>query len=327
MYQIGLINKGSQPTFIERFGNSVIINDDDVKTIESSDVVFYFDDTKLSPNNSFDTKNLHDLVEVWGYCFENEIPVNGKTFVICCDVNKGEVQKIHEILNPMNIDIVYLPPTKNVVHGKIVLGTLNHLVLSKMTSILMNMNIGNLSITDMSFSSAELTNLIESNFDYLKFTFYKMIGEICENKDEVNLITKFMNLENINENLDMKIKNEVFSSVVTNNGSPINFPSDINHNLQNDLIYNLNQVLDENPDLSIPLVVDGLTYSNDPKNTDNRKIYGVLQLLKSGYTLHILETQEFLRNKALILEFTHDYNGKVKFYKKGSDVDGKHIML
>ena len=125
----------------------------------------------------------------------------------------------------------------------------------------------------------------------------------------------------------MKIKNEVLSTVITNNGSPINFPSDINHNLQNDLIYNLNQVLDENPDFSIPLVVDGLTYSNDPKNTDNRKIYGVLQLLKSGYTLHILETEEFLRNKSLISEFTHDYNGKVKFYKKGSDVDGKHIML
>ena len=82
MYQIGLINKGSQPTFIDRVGNGIITNDDEVKTIELSDVVFYFNDTKLSPNNSFDTKNLHDLVEVWGYCFETEIPVNGKTFVI-----------------------------------------------------------------------------------------------------------------------------------------------------------------------------------------------------------------------------------------------------
>lgn len=327
MYKIGLINKSGNRTFVEKYIDSVITNDDDIVTIESSDIVFYFEDIKLLPNNTFDTKNLHNLVESWGYCFENEIPVHGKTFVIGCNVNKGEIQSIHEILNPMNIDIVYLPPTKDVDDGKIILGTLNQFVLSKLSSVLGGMDIKNLSITNMSFSSSEITNLLDSNFRYLKLTYKKMIEEICDKKDEINLIEKFINLEDVHEDMNMKLKNEVLSTFITVNESPINFPSDINNNLENDLIFNLNQTLDQNSDTSIPLIIDGVTYVNDPTNTNNRKIFGILQLLKQGYTIHILESEDFLKSKKMVSEFYHDYKEKVKFYKKGTDVDGVRVNL
>lgn len=327
MYKIGLINKSGNQTFVEKYIDSVITNDDDIVTIESSDIVFYFEDIKLLPNNTFDTKNLHNLVESWGYCFENEIPVHGKTFVIGCNVNKGEIQSIHEILNPMNIDIVYLPPTKDVDDGKIILGTLNQFVLSKLSSVLGGMDIKNLSITNMSFSSSEITNLLDSNFRYLKLTYKKMIEEICDKKDEINLIEKFINLEDVHEDMNMKLKNEVLSTFITVNESPINFPSDINNNLENDLIFNLNQTLDQNSDTSIPLIIDGVTYVNDPTNTNNRKIFGILQLLKQGYTIHILESEDFLKSKKMVSEFYHDYKEKVKFYKKGTDVDGVRVNL
>jgi hypothetical protein len=327
MYKIGLINKSGNQTFVEKYIDSVITNDDDIVTIESSDIVFYFEDIKLLPNNTFDTKNLHNLVESWGYCFENEIPVHGKTFVIGCNVNKGEIQSIHEILNPMNIDIVYLPPTKDVDDGKIILGTLNQFVLSKLSSVLGGMDIKNLSITNMSFSSSEITNLLDSNFRYLKLTYKKMIEELCEKKDEINLIEKFINLEDVHEDMNMKLKNEVLSTFITVNESPINFPSDINNNLENDLIFNLNQTLDQNSDTSIPLIIDGVTYVNDPTNTNNRKIFGILQLLKQGYTIHILESEDFLKSKKMVSEFYHDYKEKVKFYKKGTVVDGVRVNL
>lgn len=327
MYEIGLIKKGSAKCFLEDHSNSFIIDEDDVKVIESSDIVFFFDDISLLPNNTFDTKNLHNLVESWGYCFENEIPVYGKTFVICCNINKGELKGIHEVLNPMNIDIVYLPPTQQVKNGKIILGTLNPIVLSKITSVLMNMNIQNLSITDMSFSASELANLLESNFRYMNFTYRKMIEEICEDKDEVRLFTKFLGLDQVSEDLEMKIKNEVLSTIITTKKNPINLPSDINNNLDNNLIYNLNSILDENPNMDIPLIVDGVTYFKDPSQINPRKVFGVLRLLEKGYLVNIIENEEFLRNKKIISEMSHDYVGKIKFYKKGSLVDGKPVNL
>jgi hypothetical protein len=327
MYKIGLINKSGNQTFVEKYIDSVITNDDDIVTIESSDIVFYFEDIKLLPNNTFDTKNLHNLVESWGYCFENEIPVHGKTFVIGCNVNKGEIQSIHEILNPMNIDIVYLPPTSDVLNGNIILGTLDPYVVSDLTSLFIKIGVKNLSITMMSSNSAEIANLLENNFCYLKHTFSKMIEELVEDKTELGLISKFLGLGTASETLDMKLKNDVLSSRIQYQGNPINFGEEISNNLQNHTIFTLNNILDDNQDLNTPILVDGITYFGSDTTVDSRKVYGVLELLKRGYTVHIFEDEKFLRDKKIISELSHDFGDKIKFYKKSSHLTGKLVSF
>jgi hypothetical protein len=317
MKNVGVINKSKNASFIESICTNYF-QGDEVDVIGNSDVVFFFDDVVVLPNNTFDTKNLNSTIESWGYCFENEIDVSGKVFVIGCDLNIGQFKHINEILNPMNIEVVYLPPTLGVMHGNIILGTLNPYVVSELTNLFLNMGIQNLSVTTMSSKSAEMVNLLENNLRYLKHTYTKMIDELVEEKTEIGLISKVLGVDSTFEDLNMKLKNDVLSSTINLQGNPINFGEEISNNLQNHTIFTLNNILDNNQDLSIPIVVDGITYFGSESTIDSRKVYGVLELIKRGYTVYVLESENFLRDKKIILELTHDFGDKVKFYKKGT---------
>jgi hypothetical protein len=326
MNNIGVINKGVNKSFIEEITWDYFFGED-IEVIRHSDVVFFFDDVILLPNNTFDTKNLNKLIESWGYCFENEIDLSGKVFVVCSNLNQGQFKHINEILNPMNIEVVYLPPTSDVIKGNIILGTLNPFVVSDLTSLFVRIGVKNLSVTTMSSKSAEIVNLLENSIQYLKHTFSKMIDEIVEDKKEIGLINKFLNIDSTPETFEMKLKNDVLTSFITLQGNPINFGEEISGNLQNHAIFTLNNILDNNQDINIPLVVDGITYSGSETIIDPRKVYGVLELLKRGYTLHILEGDKFLRDKKIISEFMQDFDGRVKFYKKDTNVTGVVVNL
>lgn len=325
--KIGVINKSNHSSFIQQLTNKFEFNlEDDVLTIQNSDIVFFFDDVTVLPNNTFDTKNLNDTLESWGHCFENEIDVNGKIFVICSNLNPNEFQRINEILNPMNIDVVYLPPTSEVNQGKIVLGTLNPIVISKLQSTLVDIGFKNLSITSMSSSSAEIVNLLENNLNYLKYTYNKMIDEVMEENGDGGIVNNFLKLGNPLETLEMKLKNDVFQSFIEKKSTPINFGGDINYNLDNHNIYVLNHILDKQKDLSVPLLVGGITYENSDV-VDSKKMFVVLELIKRGYTVYVFEDDKFLKNKKIINELSHDFGDKVKFYRKGSDVVGQIVSL
>lgn len=326
MNNIGIINKGSNNSFIESITSDYYQNPDDVETIRHSEIVFFFDDVMVLPNNTFDTKNLNTTIESWGYCFENEINVSGKIFVICSNLNPNEFQRINEILNPMNIEVVYLPPTSEVNQGKIVLGTLNPLVISKLQNTLVDIGFKNLSITSMSPSSAEIVNLLDNNLNYLKHTYNKMINEVLEDKGDGGIINNFLRLGNPLETLEMKLKNDVLQSYIEKKSTPINFGGDINYNLDNHNIYVLNYILDTQKDLSVPLLVGGITYENSDV-VDSRKMFVVLELIKRGYTVYVFEDDKFLKNKKIINELSHDFGDRVKFYRKGSDVVGQIVSL
>jgi hypothetical protein len=125
----------------------------------------------------------------------------------------------------------------------------------------------------------------------------------------------------------MKLKNDVLSSRIQYQGNPINFGEEISNNLQNHTIFTLNNILDDNQDLNTPILVDGITYFGSDTTVDSRKVYGVLELLKRGYTVHIFEDEKFLRDKKIISELSHDFGDKIKFYKKSSHLTGKLVSF
>jgi hypothetical protein len=326
--RVGLIN------YSQNFGilpTSIISNffssNDDLEVIKNSEIIFFIEKTPLLPNNTFDTKKLFDVINSWGYCFENEIPVQNKIFVIVCNLNIGESNKINEILNPMNIEVVYVPPTSNIHLGKIVLGTLNQQVISTLTNLFVGMGFKNLSITSMSSKSAEIVNLLENTFYYMIHTYTKMVDEIMEDKGEMMLVNQFLGLGNHSETLDMKLKNEVLSQYIKENGTPINFSDEISHNIENHTIFTLNNILDTHTDLSKPIIIDGITYEDSVDDINPDRMFLILELLKRGYTVNIIESESFLKNKKMVLELSNDYGNKVKFYKMGSQIHGSLVSL
>jgi hypothetical protein len=96
--------------------------------------------------------------------------------------------------------------------------------------------------------------------------------------------------------------------------------------LDNHNIFILNNILDNNQDKNIPIIVDGITYI-DSDIINSRKVFVILELLKRGYTVNVLEEESFLKDKKIIQELSHDFTDKVKFFKKGSNVVGEIITL
>jgi hypothetical protein len=51
-------------------------------------------------------------------------------------------------------------------------------------------------------------------------------------------------------------------------------------------------------------------------------VYG---LLKEGYTVFIIESDEFIKNVKVVKELVFDFGEKVKFFKKGTSPKGVYI--
>jgi hypothetical protein len=325
--KVGVINKSTNTFFLEKISNQIFFTDEDeTQVIKICDVIFYVEDTKILPNNTFDTKGLNNTIESWGFCFENEISVQGKTFVISSNLNIGETNRINEILNPMNIDVVYFPPTSKIQLGQIILGTLNQSVISDLTKLFLDLGIKNLSVTSVSAKSAEILNLLDNNYQYLKHTFSKLIEEISEDTNDIKLMERFLGLDQVNETLEMKLKNDVLLWYINSSGIPINTAEEISSNLDNHNIFILNNILDNHQDKNIPIIVDGITY-RESDTVNSRKVFVILELLKRGYIVNVLEKETFLKNKKIILELSHDFGDKVKFYKKDSKIVGEVVNL
>jgi UDP-glucose 6-dehydrogenase len=326
MLKAGIINYSSKFEFLNPFLKNLFSDEDHITVIKNCDIVFFIDETKVLPNNTFDTNRLNNIIELWGYCFENELSVHGKTFVISANLNIGETNRINEILNPMNINVVFLPPTSKVHLGQIILGTLNQSVISDLTNLFLDLGMKNLSVTSMSAKSAEILNLLDNNYQYLKHTFSKLIEEVSEDTNDIKLMEKFLGLDKVNETLEMKLKNDVLSWYINSSGSPINTAEEINTNLDNHNIFILNNILDNHQDKNMPIIVNGITYGGSD-TVNSRKVFVILELLKRGYNVNVLEEETFLKNRKIILELSQDFGNKVQFYKKDTNIGGVVVNL
>jgi hypothetical protein len=59
--------------------------------------------------------------------------------------------------------------------------------------------------------------------------------------------------------------------------------------------------------------------------TESPKFELVSDFLKDGYTVYIVESDEFIRNKKVVKELIFDFNDKVKFFKQGTSPKGVYV--
>jgi UDP-N-acetyl-D-mannosaminuronate dehydrogenase len=73
-------------------------------------------------------------------------------------------------------------------------------------------------------------------------------------------------------------------------------------------------------------VFTGIGYKDNSIDiTESPKFELVSDLLKDGYTVYIIESDEFIRNKKVVKELIFDFGEKVKFFKQGTSPKGVHI--
>jgi UDP-glucose 6-dehydrogenase len=324
------------------------VDGDNVDVIKNSDVIFCCVDTNILPSNFLDIKNVMNVVEDFGIAFESEIPLYEKTFVICSTLNPGDTKQISEILNPMNLSVCYLPliiESDNILSSLInletmVIGSLDLQVINTITDIFQPKQNNKLNVISMTSKSAEIYRLAYSSFIHTKINFANFLGELMLNygtSDETKLLLKSLGYDkSISENNFnfgfgvggpwIPTENRVLGQVSNDNKLEFVLPfvnEDFNSNHHQ---FVKKHFISLNPDKTIPFVFTGIGYKDMSIDiTESPKSELVSDFLKEGYTVYIIESDEFIKNMKVVKELIFDFGEKVKFFKQGTSPKGVYV--
>jgi UDP-glucose 6-dehydrogenase len=352
---IGIIGVGNLGlnllNFLSEQQHEIYVSDvdgDNVDVIRNSDIIFCCVDTNILPSNFLDITNVMNVVEDFGVSFEDEIPLYNKTFVICSTLNPGDTKKIMEILNPMNLKVCYLPlivQSNNILSSlnnlkTIVVGSLDSEVINTITDIFQPSKNNKLNVISMTSKSAEIYRLAYSSFLHSKINFANFLGELMLNygtSDETKLLLKSLGYDNaISENNFnfgfgvggpwIPTENRVLGQVSNDNKLEFVLPfvnEDFNSNHHQ---FVKKHFISLNPDKTTPFVFTGIGYKDMSIDiTESQKSELVSEFLKEGYTVYIIESDEFIKNMKVVKELIFDFGEKVKFFKQGTSPKGVYV--
>ena len=319
------------------------VDGDNIEVIKNSEVIFCCVNTEILPSNIYDIKNVMEVVEDFGVAFEEEVPLVDKIVVVCSTVNPGDTKEISDILTQMNLRVCYLPlslPIKN--QEKIIVGSIDPYTVNIVGALISDIQEKPTNIVSMTSKSAELCKLALGSYTAYKINFANMIGELLTNyglTDEIKLVMKTLSGHDIigNKNFDygfsfggpfLPADNRVLGEFCHRNKLEFVLPY-----VTEDFNLQHNQFLRKhfsklNEDKSEPFIIDGLGYKDNTELTiESSKLNLIYDLLRDGYIVHIIESEKFIRESKLPKELINDFNGSVKFFKRGTSPKGIYITL
>ena len=301
--------------------------DEDV--IKDNHIFFYFQDSTLTSDGWFDTTKLFEMVELWGYCFEQGIPVTDKILVICCDTNPGISKRIHELLNPMNINVCFLPLHNiNITPPRLPIGTLNSWVVSKVSYYLNQTFFDDVHLFEMTSTTAELISLglsqtkLSNNLSLINYKNTLIRNSVVE---EYPMMESFLNYKSQLEYKEDILRNQVLLKYINSKNIPNNVSQRVEDEKQKNLEFVIGEFLKSGTPIDTEVIVDGICYTNSTL-VDYYKHRIIVELLTLGYKVIILESEDFIRSK-VPQEMINDFGPNVKFYKKGSQTKGYVLPL
>jgi UDP-glucose 6-dehydrogenase len=319
------------------------VDGDNIEVIKNSDVIFCCVNTEILPSNIYNIKNVMEVVEDFGVAFEEEVPLVDKIVVICSTVNPGDTKEISDILTQMNLRVCYLPlslPIKN--QEKIIVGSIDPYTVNIVGTLISDIQEKPTNIVSMTSKSAELCKLALGSYMAYKINFANMMGELLTNyglTDEIKLVMKTLSGHEIigDKNFDygfgfggpfLPADNRVLGEFCNRNKLEFVLPY-----VTEDFNLQHNQFLRKhysklNDDKSEPFIIDGLGYKDNTDLTvESSKLNLVYDLLRDGYIVHVIESEQFIRESKLPKELINDFNGSIKFFKRGTSPKGIYITL
>ena len=315
--------------------------------IKNSDIIFIFSPTPSNIDGNYDTAKVFDVISEFYTLSSQDVQLYNKKVVICSTTNPGEVDQIQQRLNMFNIQVAYNPFFTN--EGEIVKDIENHeMVLigteyqeltneliqlhTKVKKILVN-------VYTMSSKAAEITKIGINSFLSAKISYANMLGEIITKsgiENEVNMVLtaiggdsgigkKHMNygfgFGGPTINGDNKALKHFAESVEVNT----DLISCINTFNQSHILFIKEHYIQKNPTKEIPFVMNHITYKKGSSIVEESQQFQLcIELLNDGYSVNVIEIPE-VANKLNTL--SESYNGRLKFYKPGTNPEGILINL
>jgi len=320
------------------------------EVILQSDIIFSFVQTPSLPSGEYDTTFLMKVVNEFVEVDPKQINLKEKIFVVGCTTNPGDTQKITNILEPLGVEVVYNP--EFIAQGEIVkgleyadlvlLGSNDESVIEKLHILYQKIQKIDVNICAMSPTAAEITKIGINCFLTTKISYANMIGEILISSNLESEVTKVLSAIGKDTRIGEKYLNFGFGfggpclprdnrslgHYAKKIGLMVNLPYAVDSFNQQHAEFLKNYVMFLNPDKSIPIIFEYISYK---KGTDmiveSQQLKLAQDLLSEGYSLNIIEVDAILKNKEFIEQIKEMYPSQVKFYQVGSKPTGTKLNI
>ena len=318
-----------------------------INVIENSDVIFTFVATPSTLDGNYDTTRVFEVVADFYTASSLNIPLYDKKFVIGCTTNPGDVEQIQTRLNMLNIQVAYNPEfiaqgeiVKGIEQSDIVLiGTEYTELANELIGIYNKIQTTAVNAYVMSTKAAEITKIGVNCFLTTKISYANMMGEIMIKagvQDEIDMVLSAIGGDSRVGKKYLKYgfgfggpclprDNRALGHFANNLGMELNLPLTVDNFNREHANFIKNYYIQKNPDKTLPFVMDYITYK---KGTDiieeSQQFQLCVDLLNEGYTLHVIEI-DVIANK--LQQMSESYNGRLKFFKPGTNPQGYKITL
>jgi UDPglucose 6-dehydrogenase len=324
------------------FEQQGIFTSDPIEIIKDSDIIFTFIETSLFLDGNIDTSVVFEIANLFFDASKLDIPLYEKKFVISTTTNPGDVEQIQKKLDMFNMQVAYHPILSE--YGEIIstlknsdlllIGTNHQQIFDNIIQIYQRIQNKSINAFMMDTKSAEVAKLAISSFVSMKNTFANMIGNLMTNlgiDKDINLV-----LRAIGSDLRIGYKefkysfgfggpiisrdNKALNYILESSNTDVNLVSKIDDLNKLHLNFLKKKYVNQNPDKSIPFVINGLSYKKNTNILESSQQYQLcLDLLNEGYTINVVE-DSLVSSK--LNSLSESYNGRLKFFKVGSKVEG-----
>jgi GDP-mannose 6-dehydrogenase len=315
--------------------------------IKESDIIFVFSETPINLEGNYDTTEVFNFITNFYTLSSQDVVLHMKKLVICSTTNPGEVEQIQSRLDMFNIQVSYNPLfvesgeiVKNLQESDMVLIGGEH---QELTNELLNIHTKIKKVTInayvMSYKASEIVRLSINSFLCVKINQANMISQIAIKsgiESEIGMIlTAISGVDGIGKkymsygfgfggpliNGDNKsIKH--YSETI---GVETNLLKSTNDFNESHLNFIKDYFVKKNPNGELPFVFNHITYK---KNTnvleESQQFQLCVNLLNDGYNVNVIENPEIISQ---LNDLSEKYNGRLKFYKPGTNPEGILINL
>jgi UDPglucose 6-dehydrogenase len=315
--------------------------------IKNSDIIFIFAPTPSNIDGNYDTTKVFDIISEFYSLSSQDVFLYYKKVVICSTTNPGEVEQIQQRLNMFNIQVAYNPFFTN--KGEIVKDIQNHEMIliggeyqeliNELVHLQIDLKKVIVNVYSMSSKAAELTKISINSFLSAKITYANMLGEVITKsgiEDEVNMVLSAIGGNSGIGNKHMKYgfgfggpsmngDTKALKHFVDTVGVNSDLISSINESNKNHIIFLKEHYIKKNPSKEIPFIMSHITHKKGTNVLEESQQFQMcVELLNEGYSVNVIETTE-VANK--LNSMSESYDGRLKFYKQGSNPEGILINL
>jgi nucleotide sugar dehydrogenase len=318
-----------------------------VEVIKNSDLIFIFVATPSTLDGNYDTTKVFDIVSDFYSANSQNIQLYGKKVIVGCTTNPGDTEQVQQRLNMFNVQVAYNP--EFIAQGEIVKGLeQSDIVLigteytelgNDLIDVYKKIQTTTVNAYVMSPKAAELTKIGINCFLTTKISYANMMGDIMIKsglESEISMVLsaiggdtrvgkKYINYGFGFGGPCLPRDNRALGHYAKNLGMELNLPLTVDNFNKEHSNFLKEYYIEKNPDRTVPFVMNYITYKKGTDITEESQQFQLcIDLLDEGYSVNVIEIDSVITQ---LNSLSESYNGRLRFFKVGTNPEGYKINL